>query len=191
MTSKYLTSFAFLCLAGPALADDLCDDLWLSRNAVFDNAGFCFRSNLGQSLFDNADCSTQSPDFDERQQANIARISEFEAASRCDVDVNRRSLDVPDADIRTRLTYQPVARRTGDICQGYIGPAMPMRTAPFREGSDELGALAPGDILSLRHETEANWTYVTVLDGDTPTAGGWIAASLLICEAWSDQAWDE
>jgi len=49
----------FLVLGTPALAGDFCDDVWFSRNLIFDHTSYCFESNLGKAVFDNSDCSPQ------------------------------------------------------------------------------------------------------------------------------------
>ncbi|EBA16598.1 hypothetical protein RSK20926_22774 [Roseobacter sp. SK209-2-6] len=58
-------SFVFALSALPlstttAFADESCNDLWFTRNAIINQAGFCFGSNLGQALFDNGDCIAKS-----------------------------------------------------------------------------------------------------------------------------------
>ena len=52
-----LTFLLSLCVT-PAFALDHCEEWWFTRNLVFDRAGYCFSSPLGQAVFDNSDCFT-------------------------------------------------------------------------------------------------------------------------------------
>ena len=51
---------AIICLAAflasPALAAFPCDELWGERNAVYAEAGYCFRTARGIAAFGNAEC---------------------------------------------------------------------------------------------------------------------------------------
>jgi len=44
-------------LAAPAAALEICDELWFTRNLIYDRAGYCFSSPLGRAVFDNSDCT--------------------------------------------------------------------------------------------------------------------------------------
>ena len=56
---RFLTVVFLLLTPVTAVADALCDELWLTRNMVFDRAGYCFGSNLGEAIFDNSDCNSR------------------------------------------------------------------------------------------------------------------------------------
>lgn len=49
-----------MMLAGAALAQDYgamaCEDLWYSRNAIYKEAGYCFKTNRAIRAFGNAGC---------------------------------------------------------------------------------------------------------------------------------------
>ena len=51
-----------------AWALEICDDLWLTRNLIFDRAGYCFGSVLGKSVFDNEGCTPGVPELAEADQ---------------------------------------------------------------------------------------------------------------------------
>ncbi|MEM7301157.1 MAG: YARHG domain-containing protein [Pseudomonadota bacterium] len=69
-----------------------CQDLWYERNAIFNNNGYCFRSNLGKSLFDNSDCYTRNARLTRGEQNRVARIKRRERQLGCSVNTRRRSL---------------------------------------------------------------------------------------------------
>ena len=191
MPSKAIFAVMIFMFApvAPAAAANLCDDLWLSRNEIFDNAGFCFRSTLGQSLFDNAGCRNQTPAFSEIQQDNIAAIVQTETQFACEVDTRRGALNIDALAVRKRLTYQPVAKPDGVTCRGYIGPDQTMRAAPDGAGRN-LGAMISGETLAFQHEDVAGWVYVRkVSDDEGAPSGGWIREMPTVCEAWSDLDW--
>jgi hypothetical protein len=82
--------FAAACLvtitASPALAAFPCDELWGERNAIYKDAGYCFRTDRAIRAFGNAGCK-----YDEladvplsaRQRADIADIQRQERAAGC------------------------------------------------------------------------------------------------------------
>lgn len=58
-------AIAFVLAAVPvteALAAS-CLDLWYERNAIYDENGYCFATDLAQEYFDNDDCWTKHPVF--------------------------------------------------------------------------------------------------------------------------------
>lgn len=73
-------------VAVPALADFPCDELWGERNAVYKEAGYCFRTARAIAAFGNAGCQ-----FDDvadlplsaRARAKIADIQRQERANNC------------------------------------------------------------------------------------------------------------
>jgi hypothetical protein len=41
---------------GPASARDTCEELWFERNAIFKDAGYCFKTRRAIRAFGNAGC---------------------------------------------------------------------------------------------------------------------------------------
>ncbi|UYW28922.1 YARHG domain-containing protein [Methylorubrum extorquens] len=72
--------------ASPALAAFPCDELWGERNAIYKDAGYCFRTERAIRAFGNSGCK-----YDEladvplsaRQRADIADIQRQERENRC------------------------------------------------------------------------------------------------------------
>jgi hypothetical protein len=168
---------AFSILAAPAAAQDWCDDLWFTRNLVMDRAGYCFGTPLGQSVFDNADCTGQSVALAPDESRLVNRILEAEERAACSVDTSRRSVDLEDAAIRRRLTDLPVRDQAESACIGWQGPE-----AAVRAGHDAAAAVTariePGDVVLYRHVPEGDWSYVTIATQDFRTkGGGWLDGS--------------
>jgi hypothetical protein len=49
---------------------DSCQDLWVERNQIYKNAGYCFQTARARNYFGNAGCSTSS---DGAARANMGR----------------------------------------------------------------------------------------------------------------------
>ena len=69
----------------PAMADN-CYDLWYERNQIYDDNGFCFKTQLGRDTFDNSDCYTSNPSFSRAEVRRVAQIKARERAKHCHVN---------------------------------------------------------------------------------------------------------
>jgi len=165
-----------MMLGSSALADDPfqdrapCDDLWFSRNAMLDKAGYCFASPLGQAVFDNADCISDAVTIDELTQTAIKLIRVREDFFQCDVDTERKTLDLDPDDIARRrvLDIQPVEEALWQFehsCVGYIGDPLPIRSAPIST-APTIGTVQPGALLNFNRGI---WIYDS--DGNEITSG--------------------
>jgi YARHG domain len=88
MRTILLTSITALALTAglaPASAAS-CYDLWYERNQIFDDNGYCFKSDLGKETFDNSDCYTSHPDLTRAEQRRVAAIKARERAKGCKVN---------------------------------------------------------------------------------------------------------
>ncbi len=167
---------ALLCLcASPAVAGDgFCDELWFTRNAIFHEASYCFGSPLGQAIFGNDGCTTKTPDLSDAQKARLERVKAMEEG--CVVNSNRTSLDIPDLDIRRRLSILPVRSEGESGCIGWKGGPVGLRSGTSL-AADTLFSLEPGDVVLFSHETEQAegqvWDYVQVFDDGVFRKAGW------------------
>ncbi|MFC7051788.1 YARHG domain-containing protein [Hansschlegelia quercus] len=81
--------FALLALplfAAPAYAEFPCDELWGERNAIYDDAGYCFKTARGREAFDNSDCqydSLEDVPLSARDRQKIAEIQREERRNDC------------------------------------------------------------------------------------------------------------
>ncbi len=70
--------------------DDLrglsCQNLWYVRNSIYNDNGYCFKTQAAKAEFDNSDCFVNDPAklrFNRHEQANIARIVRVEKEKGC------------------------------------------------------------------------------------------------------------
>ncbi|MFQ6549752.1 DUF4453 domain-containing protein [Aestuariibius sp. 2305UL40-4] len=183
---RILSGTFLLCIgAAQSAAAQYCHDLWFSRNAMWNDVGYCFSSPLGQAVFDNSDCTTEAPVLSELNTRIVARIVEVEDAFACEVDTSATSLD--DAQIfsleyRRAVTSQPVLGRsefTEWSCDRFQQPRRPVLAAPEAE-AEILGWIETGDGFSVNHDTWDGWDFVTVTEVSdepwqgVPKAAGWV-----------------
>jgi len=72
-------------MPGVAMASS-CYDLWYARNAIYDEHGYCFSTELAQETFDNSDCYTKHPKFSKAEQRMIQAIKNEEEDRGCHVN---------------------------------------------------------------------------------------------------------
>ena len=82
--------FALACLVilptGPAQAAFPCDELWGERNAVYAEAGYCFRTARAIKAFGNANCrydGLRDVPLSARDRAKVADIVREEQRNGC------------------------------------------------------------------------------------------------------------
>ena len=176
-------------LAPAAAANPYCADLWFTRNALFDRAGYCFGSPLGQALFDNGDCRGKAVTLSADAQAKVAEIRRLEDRIGCDVDTSGTRLGFADYAIRRQMIDLPVLDELAAGCLGYRGAPIPLR-AGHGAGAPVLGRIEPGDFVSFGHLPENGWSYVTTHGPNWQglRAGGWMPVGSIPeagCEAWA------
>jgi len=160
----------FVSLAPGAWANAYCAELWFTRNLIFDRAGYCFGSTLGQALFDNADCIGKNVTLDPVSQRKVAKIREIETWEECRVNTNGTSLVFEDMEAKRALLDLPVPDNLGSGCLGWRGTAIPLRTG-HRAEAPVSGWLQTGDYILFDHYDEGDWLFITTY---APTAvGGW------------------
>lgn len=180
-----------LCLlaapAAPAAANDFCDENWFTRNLLFDRAGHCFGSPLGQAVFDNSDCIAADVTLSAEAQAVVDAIKRREARVGCDVDTSRIALDLDDIEIRRKLTVLPIIDEFAMGCIGWREAQTPLHAGPDA-GSMVIGRIEPGDSVNVFHVEREGWTYVTARDAEWRLkSGGWLGMELgeQSCEQWA------
>ncbi len=73
-------------LASPAIAAFPCDELWAERNAVYHDAGYCFRTARGIAAFGNAGCrfdDIRDVPLSARDRAKVNEIVRQERQNGC------------------------------------------------------------------------------------------------------------
>lgn len=179
MKFRVLMAIALLQIPGSAFADRVCDDLWLSRNHLFDLAGQCFKSTLGQAVFDNRDCSTTAAKLSPQSAAIVANIREQERVFGCRTDTSRSKLELDLVGLRRQLRHVPVAEEWESGCIFYQGPAVAL-LAEARRTAAPIGTLGIGHNVLFSHSSPyADWQFVTTsLEDGTPVSLGWLPDSI-------------
>lgn len=175
-------------LATPVFADNGCDDLWFTRNLIFDRAGYCFGSPLGQFVFNNGNCTGTTVTLDVDAKRFVDHIRGLETQYGCVVDTNRSQLDLNDIAIKTRLVDLPVRDQFASGCLGWVGEPVALY-AGRNQSSGAIGRIDPGDFVSFAHNPVAGWAYVTTHGANWTTlkSGGWMVANLAenACRDWA------
>lgn len=175
--------------AGGAAASEGCDDVWFTRNLIFDRAGYCFGSNLGQAVFDNSDCIGTSVTIAPDQKRIVDEIRALEAQHGCQVDTSRAGLNLIDMAIRRQLRDLPIRDEFESGCLGWLGPVVPLR-AGHDGAAAVIGRVEPGDYVSYSHIGTTGWSYVTThtTNWGTLKSGGWMdqsGVSDASCAQWA------
>ena len=167
--------FSLALLASPALADDGCHDLWLTRNLVMDRAGYCFGTVLGQAVFDNSDCTGKQASLDAEAVDFVAYIRGLEQEFECRVDTSQPVLQVDDAAFRPAMITLPVRDEFESGCLGWIGQAMPLRSGAG-DTAPVVGQISPGAFVKYSYLPVGDWTYVTTWteNFEAITGAGWV-----------------
>jgi hypothetical protein len=182
---------ALMVLPVPALADVIhCELPWFARNLIFDRAGYCFASPLGQATFDNSDCTGQDVTLSDRDRAAVDHILGLEEDLACAIDSSAPGLEhqahfdhLREADV----IPAPVEHESG--CIGYQGPVLPLRAAPGDQAR-VIGELRPGDNVGFIFLNEGIWDYVLINDPDdmaTLRDAGWAPVGLgrIACDMYA------
>lgn len=166
-----------------AAAYDICDDLWMTRNTLFDRAGYCFGSALGQAVFDNAGCLGTDVALSAQDNATVALVREFEVEWSCRVDTSRTQLDLPDMAARMRMRDMPVPTGYESACIGWRGGAANLYSGQDQK-SGVTGVLRDGDNTTFSFVTADGWEFVDMGDGRM----GWLALPKfddMICDGFA------
>ena len=82
-----LSCISLWLLTAPALAQSLCDELWGERNAIYFDAGYCFKTARGIKAFgNNVDCKYDDiadVPLTARNRSDIAQIQAQERQRNC------------------------------------------------------------------------------------------------------------
>lgn len=177
--------------ATPALAEEICEDLWLTRNSIMDRAGACFSSTLGKSLFDNAGCSRENVTLSAADQRQIKAINRYERELNCAVDTSKTSFkQLPSAEVTIRLTLAdfPVRSEFESSCSGWKDGKTPLY-AGLPPATGVVGHVENGDFVLFEHEMNVTDAFVTVFGPDDAfKAAGWMRMKSVTsksCKVWA------
>lgn len=160
--------------AQPALAFDPCDDLWFSRNQLYDRAGYCFSTPLGKAVFDNADCTGTEVTLEPGGNDLVTYVQDMEDLFDCAVNTSATSLDIENIALRLRLETVVVLSEFASGCLGWTGEAIPLRAGP-REEAEVISVAMPGDDLVWEYEGlgwPEGWSFFTIYRDESQVALG-------------------
>lgn len=166
-----------LLLPAPARALEICDELWFTRNLVYDRAGYCFGSALGKAVFETAECEPVTVELADADVEIVDRILKMEAEFECEVDIRQDFLAVPQLTLRKTVTDVPFPMDQEKTCVGWKGERLPLLTARS-DDAEVAGAARPGDKLLSQFEPVDGWAFVEVYQNDTPAGAGWSKAEI-------------
>ena len=156
----------------PAFASDSCDDLWFTRNLVFDRAGYCFGSVLGQAVFDNGDCVTKNPVLSAEDRAIIDAVKAAEREYACKVDTTRMGLNLPGLAARKAMATLPVLDIFESACFGWLRDEVVLFDG-IGAGRREIGVVRRGDDIFFQHVYREPFDFVTVYRDEVFQTQGW------------------
>ncbi|GAA6195505.1 hypothetical protein NBRC116598_09490 [Pseudophaeobacter arcticus] len=164
---------AVLLSASSATANDYCEDLWFTRNAIMDRAGYCFGSPLGQAIFDNSDCLGKSVSLSSDDQKRVTELQRLEQQEHCRVNTAKRHLSLDDLGLRKDLWHLPLRDLSGSACIGWLGPQVGLRIGHSQD-APIIGKISPGDTIGYNYLPEDGWDYVQVYDSNwSLKSAGW------------------
>ncbi|MEM7438003.1 MAG: DUF4453 domain-containing protein [Pseudomonadota bacterium] len=185
---KIRLTLALCVLTSPVFATDFCHDLWWTRNALIDRAGYCFGSTLGKAAFDNAGCTGKSVNLSARASQKVAQIKELEARNSCRVNTKSTSLFIDDLATRRRLVDLPVRDETESSCIGFRAPSVALRAGIGTQHAVTY-QVRQGDSVLYSHFDEGGWLYVVAYSSDGSVHGaGWMASEAIgfnDCRNWA------
>lgn len=156
----------FLPATASAQYVDYCEDLWVARNMMFDRSGYCFGSVLGQTLFDNGNCTTSSPTLPQEYAEAVTRMRAEESRVGCAINTSQaawpsiRSI----TDFYNQFWSIPEPLDGGYACWGYSGP-----TVTFYAGASldtpVMGTLTTGLSYSTGSWGLPGWQFYTISTG--------------------------
>jgi len=164
--------FAAVLASSPVAALEICDDLWFTRNLVFDRAGYCFGSELGKAVFGNEGCVKGPLELDDASVKLVARLRGLEKDWNCKVDTSQSFLAVHAIEQRKALVDLPMPTGGESGCLGWLGERIVLR-AERKDTGAVVGAVRIADTLLFQFEDVDGWSFVEVLQNDIPAGQGW------------------
>jgi hypothetical protein len=182
---KRICEFFFLAsFLGTGIAQADCASMWVTRNMVFDQAGYCFGSTLGKSVFDNSDCTPGDVTLTAAERDFVEYTRDMEAEFACEIDTSQTTLELDATDDWLRLEDLPYRDLTESGCIGWLGQTLPLRSAA-NDRSPVIGQILPGDMVVFAHIDIRGFSFVEAVREGARSDVGWvrIMISPKVCEA--------
>ena len=188
LTMRYL--LILLCLlAVPASADEFCEDLWFTRNQVFDRAGFCFGSPLGDAVFDNSDCTGRDVTLSQSEKRFVAELRTVEEQQGCMIETDAVQLKLSGVALRRQLRDLPFRDLYESGCLGWKDATRGLYAGHDTE-TETIGQIEPGDFILYSHQSVGTWNFVTIYGPVWQgfKSAGWLDGATMSdasCEDWA------
>ena len=154
---------------------DYCQDLWFTRNQLFDRTGYCFKSPLGQAIFDNSDCVATPAALTQLADQKVEMILQMEKELSCQINTAQTQLTIPLMDYRMALENIPVISEYASGCMGWMGPPLTLQSG-HRADAPVIGIVYPSDDIVWEYSIEGapdGWEFITVYRNSEQVALGW------------------
>lgn len=171
-------------LAASAQNFGFCETAWVTRNMIFDRAGYCFGSALGQSLFDNSNCTTNTASAPPAYLDIISWVRGDEERIGCQINTSQGAWPSIQAVHAYYNQFWTVAvpMDGGFGCLGYRGPAVPVY-AGAATTTPVLGELSAGLYYFETHYGVDGWSFITVAtSGGQDIVTGWARGYTSDCD---------
>jgi len=144
----------------------------MDRNAIYDDAGYCFRSKLGKVMFDNKGCTTKSPKLTEEQQDEIQAIRKAEKEWQCKIDSSRSALLY--GQTGWHKFYDTILESDGteSSCIGWRGSKLKLR-AGTNPNSKVMATVVRDDHVQDSKLPNGDWSFVAVFRNKRFAGMGW------------------
>jgi len=173
-----------------------CESLWIERNQIYNVAGTCFESLLGQSVFDNSDCTPGAPALPESAVTRVDQLKAAQAGRLCEINTDMRHISVngrygvlrfgtgdivlgPWPDALQKLDVFPLAAGRRRSCTVSGLSASGDGFLALRSGPDvrypQIGALVNGDRVFSSSACMGRWCFAGSVqsNGRTAPRNGW------------------
>jgi hypothetical protein len=126
LTSALIILASLLPSTGALSQEGTCDTLWLQRNEIFKNAGYCFKTPRGIGSFGNAGCrfdEISDLPLSDRERDAVAAIARAETLKGCSAAANAPST------------------RPGSLSARFLRPEVPIVIQATQEASCASGVV--------------------------------------------------
>jgi hypothetical protein len=152
-----------------------CENMWYARNLIAHRAGYCFGSELGQSMFGNDGCTGKNPTMSEADRERVRQFAALEKSWGCDVDTSATMLKSDVIPFIADLERFAFRDDTESSCGGYKGPRIALHAGPSSDTAI-VGYIEPGNSILSSYILEKGWEMLEVnasMENSQLRAVGW------------------
>lgn len=124
--------------------------LWVERNQLFHDVGYCFGTDLGEQYFGNGSCTTRSPNLDAAATARVATIQTRESELRCAAE---------------RSQWSPTSIRSALSQSGEATAADVLASPSAQQTQLQISSLSRQQLRELQQSMQILGFYEGAIDG--------------------------